>query len=188
MSQYATTKELSKKLNLIEPTGVQTDYVLIKKCPNGSLQQMSLTGVFTPGKQYDRYLPVLRGLQGQLRGQTAPSYQQNDLDLINRAELTKKLATRKLYRHYATFDTPSYGSCKLSFISLKSNAYSSAENLSELKDVISVEYCTIGDSGYRMGTLFINPNGGDYTLMTAEHSIVISTVSPFTFTDTVAKL
>ena len=95
-------------------------------------------------------------------------------------------ASRKLYRHYATFDILSYGSCKLSFISLKSDAYSSAENLSELKDVVSVEYCTIGDSGYRMGTLFINPNDGDYTLMTAEHSIVISTAS--SFTDTVAEL
>ena len=126
-----------------------------------------------------------RGSDGVLRGATALK-NQNDLDLINRGELNKKLAAKKLYRHYATFDTPSYGSCKLSFISLKSDAYSSAENLSELKDVVSVEYCTIGDSGYRMGTLFINPNDGDYTLMTAEHSIVISTVS--SFTDTVTEL
>lgn len=184
MSQDATTKELSKKLNLIEPTGVQTDFVLIRKNSDESVQQMSLTGVFTPQKKYDTFLPVLRGLQGQLRGQTAPSDKQDNLDLINRAELTEKLAAKKLYRHYATLDTPSYGSCKLSFISLKSDAYSSAENLSELKDVVSVEYCTIGDSGYRMGTIFINPLDGDYVLMTAEHSIVISTVSSFTDTAT----
>ena len=93
-------------------------------------------------------------------------------------------ASRKLYRHYATFDTLSYGSCKLSFISLKSDAYSSAENLSELKDVVSVEYCTIGDSGYLIGTLCINPIDGDYTLRTAEHLIVISTASSFTDTAT----
>lgn len=95
-------------------------------------------------------------------------------------------ASRKLYRHYATFDHPSYGSCKLSFISLKSDAYSSAENLSELKDAVSVEYCTIGDSGYLIGTLFINPIDGDYTLRTAEYYVVISTAS--SFTDTVTEL
>ena len=188
MSQDATTKELNKKLNLIEPTGVQTDFVTIRKGYDGSFQQISLIGVFMPQTQYETFLPVLRGLQGQLRGQTAPLAQQNDLDLINRAELTEKLAARKLYRHYATFDSPSYGSCKLSFISLKSDAYSSAENLSELKDVVSVEYCTIGDSGYLMGTIFINPVDGDYVLMTAEHSIVISTVSSFSFTDTATEL
>lgn len=99
-------------------------------------------------------------------------------------------AIRKLYRHYTTFDTFSYGSCKLSFISLKSDAYSSAENLSELKDVVSVEYCTIGDSGYRMGTIFINPLDGDYTLMTAERSIVISdiNITSGSFTDTATEL
>lgn len=184
MSQDATTKELNKKLNVLEPTGVQTEFVAINKDFDGNIKQISLRGVFTPLKYYETYLPVLRGLQGQLRGQTAPSDQQNDLDLINRAELTEKLAARKVYRHYATFDTPSYGSCKLSFISLKSDAYSSAENLSELKDVVSVEYCTIGDSSYLMGTIFINPLDGDYVLMTAEHSIVISTVSSFTDTAT----
>lgn len=184
MSQDATTKELNKKLNLIEPTGVQTEFVVIGKDFGGNVQQISLRGVFTPQTQYETFLPVLRGLQGQIRGQTAPLAQQNDLDLINRKELTEKLAARKLYRHYATFDTPSYGSCKLSFISLKSDAYSSAENLSELKDVVSVEYCTIGDSSYLMGTIFINPVDGDYTLMTAEHLIVISTVSSFTDTAT----
>lgn len=186
MSQAATTRELGKKLNLIEPTGVQTEFVMVKKASDGRVKQAQETGVFTPSANYPRYTPVLRGLQGQLRGQTAPSDKQNDLDLINRAELTKKLAARKLYRHYATFDTLSYGSCKLSFISLKSDVYSSAKNLSELKDVFSVEYCTIGDSGYLMGTLFINPIDGDYTLMTAERWIVISTVS--SFTDTVAEL
>ena len=95
-------------------------------------------------------------------------------------------AVRKVYRHYTTFHAPVYGSCKLSFISLKPNAYSSAENLSELKDAVSVEYCTIGDSSYLIGTLFINPNDGDYTLRTAEHLIVIYTVT--SFTDTVTEL
>lgn len=95
-------------------------------------------------------------------------------------------ASRKLYRHYTTFDDLGYGSCKLSFISLKPDVYSSAENLSELKDAVSVEYCTIGDSGYLIGTLYINPNDGDYTLRTAEHSIVIYTVT--SFTDTVTEL
>lgn len=100
-------------------------------------------------------------------------------------------ASRKLYRHYTTFDTSSYGSCKLSFISLKSDAYSSAENLSELKDVVSVEYCTIGDSGYLIGTLFINPNDGDYTLMTGTDrpSIIIPTnITSGSFTDTATEL
>lgn len=95
-------------------------------------------------------------------------------------------ASRKLYRHYTTFDDLGYGSCKLSFISLKPDVYSSAENLSELKDAVSVEYCTIGDSSYLIGTLYINPNDGDYTLRTAEHSIVIYTVT--SFTDTVTEL
>jgi len=328
VTSNAVYKALQNKLNFIEPTGVQTDFVLIKKDFDGNVQQISLTGVFTPQKQYPSYRPVLRGLQGQIRGQTAPLAQQNDLDLINRNELTEKLinkidysnigqglsfsdnkinaniakiqdststefapdangvvtipsgsannlglmrlvsgngqhglqmwgdgaiainpagkihieqriadigsgnlspiissdinyvvkaaltdnkrigtettnpttftdtekdraceilgASRKLYRHYTTFDALGYGSCKLSFISLKPDVYSSAENLSELKDAVSVEYCTIGDSSYLIGTLYINPNDGDYTLRTAEHSIVIYTVT--SFTDTVTEL
>lgn len=83
--------KLSKKLDLIEPTAVQTEFVTITKGFDGSVQQESLTGVFTPQKQYPTYLPVLRGLQGQLKGQTAPLANQTDLDLINRAELTEKL-------------------------------------------------------------------------------------------------
>lgn len=97
-------------------------------------------------------------------------------------------ASRKLYRHYATFDTLSYGSCKLSFISLKPDVYSSADNLSELKDVVSVEYCTIGDSGYLMGAIYINPFDGDYVLMTAKGSLVISNLYVSSFTDTVTEL
>ena len=39
-------------------------------------------------------MPVLRGLQGQLKGQTPPLDKQTDLDLINRGELTEKLNTK----------------------------------------------------------------------------------------------
>ena len=101
MSQDATTKELNKKLNLIEPTGVQTEFVVIGKDFGGNVQQISLRGVFTPQTQYETFLPVLRGLQGQIRGQTAPLARQNDLDLINRGELTKKLRDKasKTYIH-----------------------------------------------------------------------------------------
>lgn len=333
VTSNAVYKALQNKLNLIEPTYVRTDFVLIKKDFDGSVQQISLAGVFTPQNQYETFFPVLRGLQGQIRGQTAPLAQQNDLDLINRGELTEKLsdklstsnigqglsfsdnkikanitkiqdststeftpdengvvtipkgsvnnlglmklvsgdgyhglqmfgagaiainpagkphidqrianigsgnlspiissdinyavkaaltddkrigtetsgtntaftdtekdracevlgASRKLYRHYTTFDALGYGSCKLSFISLKSDAYSSAENLSELKDVVSVEYCTIGDSSYLMGTIFINPVDGDYTLMTTNNHCIIfnSDITSGSFTDTVTEL
>lgn len=98
-------------------------------------------------------------------------------------------ASRKLYRHLSTFNSLSYGNCKVSFISLKPDLYNSAENLSELKDVVSVEYCTIGDSGYLMGTFFINPIDGDYALMSGEKKIVISSDIPSgSFTDTVTEL
>ena len=98
-------------------------------------------------------------------------------------------ASRKLYRHYTTFNSPGHGSCKLSFISLKPDVYSSEQNLSELKDVVSVEYCTIGESAYLIGTFFINPNDGDYTLKAGEYSIVISTgITSGSFTDTVTEL
>ena len=99
MSQDATTKELNKKLNLIEPTGVQTEFVGIIKDFDGNFKQMSLIGVFTPLTGYETYLPVLRGLEGQVKGQTPPIAYQTDLDLINRGELTEKLAAKKVYRH-----------------------------------------------------------------------------------------
>lgn len=98
-------------------------------------------------------------------------------------------ASRKLYRHYTTFNSIGHGSCKLSFISLKSDVYSSEQNLSELKDVVSVEYCTIGESSYLIGTFFINPNDGDYTLRAGEYAIVIPTdIASGSFTDTVTEL
>ena len=101
MSQDATTKELSKKLNLIEPSGVQTDYVMVKKGLDGTIEQVQETGIFTPGTSYRNFTPVLRGLQGQLRGQTAPLDKQHKLDLINRGELTEKLSDKasKTYIH-----------------------------------------------------------------------------------------
>ena len=83
--------KLSKKLNLIEPPGVQTQFVMVRKEFDGTIKQVQETGVFTPQKQYGTYKPVLRGLQGQLRGQTPPLENQNGLDLINRNELTEKL-------------------------------------------------------------------------------------------------
>lgn len=85
---------LTKKLDLIEPTGVQTEFVVITKDFYGNFQQISLRGVFTPLTNYETYLPVLRGLQGQVRGQTAPLAYQTDLDLINRGELTEKLSDK----------------------------------------------------------------------------------------------
>ena len=42
---------------------------------------------------------VYRGYDGVVRGATAQLAQQNDLDLINRGELTEKLAAKKVYRH-----------------------------------------------------------------------------------------
>ena len=101
MSQDATTKELSKKLNLIEPSGVQTDYVMVKKRSDGTIEQVQETGIFTPGTSYSNFTPVLRGLQGQLRGQTALPADQNNLDLINRGELDDKLRDKasKTYIH-----------------------------------------------------------------------------------------
>ena len=104
MSQDATTKELNKKLNLIEPTGVQTEFVVIGKDFGGNVQQISLRGVFTPQTQYETFLPVLRGLQGQLRGQTAPLAQQNDLDLINRGELINKLSNYEKSPNYVLIE------------------------------------------------------------------------------------
>lgn len=92
MSQDATTKELNKKLNLIEPTGVQTDYVMVKKWSDGTIEQVQETGIFTPGTSYSNFTPVLRGLQGQLKGQTPELKDQDNLDLINRKELTEKLS------------------------------------------------------------------------------------------------
>lgn len=94
VTSNAVYKALQNKLTLIEPTGVQTEFVAIGKDFGGNVQQISLRGVFTPQTQYETFLPVLRGLQGQLRGQTAPLAQQNDLDLINRAELTEKLSDK----------------------------------------------------------------------------------------------
>lgn len=104
MSQDATTKELNKKLNLIEPTGVQTEFVVIGKDFGGNVQQISLRGVFTPQTQYETFLPVLRGLQGQIRGQTAPLAQQNDLDLINRGELINKLSNYEKSPNYVLIE------------------------------------------------------------------------------------
>lgn len=84
-------KSIGDLLVLKEPPAVQTEFVMVQKASDGTVKQAQETGVFTPQTQYDTFLPVLRGLQGQLRGQTAPLAQQNDLDLINRGELTEKL-------------------------------------------------------------------------------------------------
>lgn len=94
VTSNAVYKALQNKLTLIVPSGIQTDFVLIKKTVEGTVQQISLTGSFSPAASYSTFAPVLRGLQGQLRGQTAPLAQQDDLDLINRAELTEKLSDK----------------------------------------------------------------------------------------------
>ena len=104
MSQDATTKELNKKLNFIEPTDVQTDFVMVRKDPDGTVKQVQEAGVFTPISHYPNYMPVLRGLQGQLRGQTAPLAQQNDLDLINRGELINKLSNYEKSPNYVLIE------------------------------------------------------------------------------------
>ena len=82
-----TGKSINDLLVLNEPTGVQTEFVVINKDFDGNIKQMSLRGVFTPLTDYETFLPVLRGLQGQVKGQTAPEGYQTDLDLINRGEL-----------------------------------------------------------------------------------------------------
>lgn len=82
---------LTKKLDLIEPSAAQTEFVMVQKSSDGTVKQVQEVGMFTPQTLYETYTPVLRGLQGQLRGQTAPLADQVDLDLINRAELTEKL-------------------------------------------------------------------------------------------------
>lgn len=94
VTSNAVYKALQNKLTLIVPSGIQTDFVLIKKTVEGTVQQISLTGSFSPAASYSTFVPVLRGLQGQLRGQTAPLARQDDLDLINRAELTEKLSDK----------------------------------------------------------------------------------------------
>ena len=79
------------KLDLIEPSYNQTEFVMVEKDENG-YRQVQMVGVFTPSTSYNSYVPVLRGLYGQVKGQTPPLENQTDLDLINRGELTEKLS------------------------------------------------------------------------------------------------
>lgn len=135
-------KSIGDLLVIKEPTGVQTEFVTISKDFDGNVQQISLRGVFTPQTQYETFLPVLRGLQGQLRGQTAPLAQQNDLDLINRGELTEKLSDK--------LSTSNIGQ-GLSFSDNKVNA-----NIAKIQDSSATEF-TPDENG-----VVTIPNGGQY--------------------------
>lgn len=111
-------------------------------------------------------------------------------NVMSQKAITDALETKsgKPYRHFITFNHASYNDCRLSLISSKSDAYSSAENLFELKDVISVEYCELGDGGYAISSFFINPNDGDYTLVTNGQGMIAGSLSITSFTDTVSEL
>ena len=84
---------LNKKLDLIEPSYLQTEFIMVERDYNG-YRQVQRMGTFTPQTSYGNFMPVLRGMQGQLKGQTPPLDKQTDLDLINRGELTEKLNTK----------------------------------------------------------------------------------------------
>lgn len=78
--QYQNVWDADTKLNLIEPDNIETDFVLVVKYAGGYRQDQRV-GTFTPKTSYSEFMPVLRGLQGQLRTQMAPSV--NALDCIN---------------------------------------------------------------------------------------------------------
>ena len=83
----------SQLLKLIKPAGVQTDFVQIVRSADGTVSQVSATGVATVGSTNKAaYQPVLRGAYGQLTCHTAPEANQTDYDCVNRGELTEKLS------------------------------------------------------------------------------------------------
>lgn len=90
ISGLATTSQLQNKLDLIEPPTRETDFVMVVKDYDG-FRQIQRMGTYTPKTSYTDFMPVLRGMQGQIKGQTPPLANQTDLDLINRGELTEKL-------------------------------------------------------------------------------------------------
>lgn len=90
--KYRSTWNADTKLDLIEPSYNQTEFVMIEKNENG-YRQIQKVGVFTPQTSYFQYTPVLRGLNGELRSQMAPS--PKDLDVINYKYLKERLEQLK---------------------------------------------------------------------------------------------
>ena len=83
-------KSTSQFLELREPTGVQTDFVMIRKSSASNFSQVSATGVATVSEGHPAaYAPVLRGSQGRLTCLTAPEASQTEYDCVNRGELSK---------------------------------------------------------------------------------------------------
>lgn len=97
-------KSINELLVLKEPSPAQTEFVMVKQTPDGTVKQTQEAGTFTPSTNYPTYMPVLRGLQGQVKGQTALPADQTDLDLINRGELVSKLNNYEKSPNYALIE------------------------------------------------------------------------------------
>lgn len=110
IQSYDITELLGGKLDLTEPPTKETDFVTIYKGNDGYYQK-NLIGTFTPKTSYSDFVGVLRGMQGQIKGQTPPLANQTDLDLINRGELTNKLNEKvgKITQAYKVYTTNENG-------------------------------------------------------------------------------
>lgn len=85
---------LNKKLDLIEPPTLEDDFVVMVVKDHDGFRQIQKAGTYIPNTNYNDFMPILRGMEGQVLGQTPPLDKQTDLDLINRGELTEKLNTK----------------------------------------------------------------------------------------------